>query len=180
MPLFNNFPYTNFHEMNLDWVLKKVKLIDSINTQISDLVSRYNTMFNLVTDLSRMYDTFADEIRAELDEYKDDLDGYIASVLNQFQLSINNQFEQQNTRLDQLNTRLNNIEQSMITSAYMESPFTGEVVPVQQVIYQLASLHTTDALTAGEYDAAELTAAAYDALDLTAYAYDWNGKSYIN
>ena len=180
MPLFNNFPYTNFHEMNLDWVLKKVKLIDSINTQISDLTSRYNTMFNKVTDLSRMYDTFAEEIRADLDEYEADIDDYIATVLNQFQLSINNQFEQQNTRLDQLNTRLNNIEQTMTTSAYMESPFTGEIVPVQQVIYQLASLHTTDALTAGEYDAAELTAAAYDALNLTAYAYDWHGKTYIN
>lgn len=29
MGLFNNFPYTNFHELNLDWLVKKVKEISS-------------------------------------------------------------------------------------------------------------------------------------------------------
>ena len=29
MPLFENFPYTNFHEMNLDWILQELKkLVD--------------------------------------------------------------------------------------------------------------------------------------------------------
>ena len=29
MALFENFPYTNFHELNLDWLVKKVKEIDA-------------------------------------------------------------------------------------------------------------------------------------------------------
>lgn len=29
MALFNNFPWTNFHELNLDWIIKKVKEIDA-------------------------------------------------------------------------------------------------------------------------------------------------------
>ena len=27
MAIFDNFPYTNFHELNLDWVIKNVKTL---------------------------------------------------------------------------------------------------------------------------------------------------------
>lgn len=59
---------------------------------------------------------------------------------------------------------------------YMNSPFTGEYVPIVTVINELAHLHKADALTAGEYDALDLSAADYDAYDLTAFDYDWSGK----
>lgn len=62
---------------------------------------------------------------------------------------------------------------------YMVSPFTGEMVRLEVVINELASLHKTDALTASEYDAKDLTATYYDSLDLTAHDYDWNGKTLV-
>ncbi len=62
---------------------------------------------------------------------------------------------------------------------YMVSPFTGEMVRLEVVINELASLHKMDALTASEYDAKDLTATYYDGLDLTAYDYDWNGKTLV-
>ena len=40
MGLFEQFPYTNFHELNLDWVLQAVKgmdvKIDAMNDYIQD------------------------------------------------------------------------------------------------------------------------------------------------
>lgn len=59
---------------------------------------------------------------------------------------------------------------------YMNSPFTGEYVPITTVINELAHLHKADALTASEYDALNLSAADYEAYDLTAFDYDWSGK----
>lgn len=180
MPLFNNFPYTNFHEMNLDFVIKKVKEIDQINTTVSELLGKYNAMFNKVTELSTEFDSFEADMQAAFDRFAAAGEQYIQTELNQFNTLLNEQAENYDRQLAQMNTRLTNIENTVVRAAYMESPFTGETVPVQQVIYELASLHTTDALTAGEYDAAELTAAAYDALQLTAYQYDWNGSTYIS
>ena len=180
MPLFNNFPYTNFHEMNLDWVIKKVKEIDQISKTVSELLGRYNAMFNKVTELSTEFDSFDAQMQANFEQYAQEAAQYITSELNNFNTLLNEQAENYDRQLAQMNSRLANIENTVIRAAYMESPFTGETVPVQQVIYELASLHTTDALTAGEYDAAELSAAAYDALQLTAYQYDWNGSTYIN
>lgn len=65
---------------------------------------------------------------------------------------------------------------------YMYSPFTGEYVPLQTVISELASLHSDGpqgAITASEYDALELTAEDYDDLQISAYDYDWIAKSIL-
>ena len=63
---------------------------------------------------------------------------------------------------------------------YMTSPFTGEYVPLETVINELASLHKDDALTATEYDTLDITATYYDSIDLTAFDYDWHGKTLVS
>lgn len=41
MGVFEHFPYVNYHELNLSWILRKLKeLEDVIGTQIVDLVAR--------------------------------------------------------------------------------------------------------------------------------------------
>ena len=180
MPLFNNFPYTNFHEMNLDFILNKVKEIDAIKAQVSELLGKYNDMYNRVNDLSSLYDNFAADIQADLQQWEQDAAAFIVGTMEQMNREIAAEFANQWSAIDQIMTRMDHLETTVAAAYYIDSPFTGERVPMQEVIYQLASLHTTDALTAAEYDAADLTAAAYDALDLTAYAYDWNGATYIS
>lgn len=39
MPLFNNFPYTNLHELNLDWVIDKLKDVDKAQAAAEDVVA---------------------------------------------------------------------------------------------------------------------------------------------
>lgn len=180
MPLFNNFPLTNFHEMNLDALLKEMKKIEPLQNTVNELAGKYYDMYNKVDSLARLYESFAAEIEADLEQFKNDVTAAITSAMNTLDVNITARFNAQDAQLSAFDTRITNVENTVVNAAYIDSPFTGERVPVQEVIYQLASLHTTDALTAAEYDAADLTAAAYDALQLTAYAYDWNGATYIN
>lgn len=62
---------------------------------------------------------------------------------------------------------------------YMTSPFTGELVRLEVVINELASLHKDDTLTASEYDALSLDADYYDNLEVTAFDYDWHSKTLV-
>lgn len=61
---------------------------------------------------------------------------------------------------------------------YMYSPFTGEYVPVKDVVYKLAQFHM-DGLTAEGYDDKNLTADDYDNLNLSAFDYDWFANQLI-
>ena len=50
MSIFNEFPYTNFHELNLDWILKKIRELaedwSKMQTKFSDLETYVQTWFN--------------------------------------------------------------------------------------------------------------------------------------
>ena len=52
MSVFENFPYTNVHELNLDWVIKRVK---EGNAKIEDLTALF-------------YDTIKDEVNNYIQE----------------------------------------------------------------------------------------------------------------
>lgn len=56
MGIFQQFPYTNFHEMNLDWILGTLRGIDTKLDEALDLIE------NKITDL-----VHEPEIRAEID-----------------------------------------------------------------------------------------------------------------
>lgn len=63
------------------------------------------------------------------------------------------------------------------SNLYMHSPFTGEYVFYQDVIYQLAELHFNNPITANEFDALLLTVAGFEAKTLSAYIFDSNAKT---
>lgn len=180
MPLFNNFPYTNFHELNLDWVIRKVKELEPLQESVNEIAGKYNSMYNKVVQLSAQFDSFASDIQAQFAEYAEETSAELTQRMNMIVDLLNVFRSMIAQRVSDVETRMDNVERTVVNAAYIDSPFTGEYVPIQQVIYQLASLHTTGALTAAEYDAADLSASAYDALQITAYEYDWNGSSYIS
>lgn len=64
------------------------------------------------------------------------------------------------------------------SNLYMHSPFTGEYVFYQDVIYQLAELHFKG-INASEFDALPLTVATFDSKELTAYQFDSDAKNLL-
>ena len=54
MPFFDKYPYTNFHNVNLDWVLERVKdwgaLVEQNNTAFHDLEEANESFKEYVTN----------------------------------------------------------------------------------------------------------------------------------
>ena len=75
MGLFNNFPYTNFHEMNLDWIIK----------QINDLTEKYPGMIN---DISKLANELTKRVATLEKDYSNlstgGLEKNLRAVLNAF------------------------------------------------------------------------------------------------
>ncbi|MBO7693785.1 MAG: hypothetical protein J6T10_14285 [Methanobrevibacter sp.] len=188
----NQFPYTDFHELNLDWVIKQTK---EQGEQIAYLNEEFSKITVLTEDyIQTMIDTAIEsnnlilaqkliDLKAEITtEYK----GYVTAQINALTVYIDNQ----DVHYDELaqgyaNTALNEAkdytDDAVIDYTMMINPITGVYEDVRNVVDDIVSyFHTGDALTAGEYDALDLTAGAYDAYDITAYDYDFNGKTILN
>lgn len=62
MGIFEHFPYTNFHELNADWLLKNYHLLVTALEDIKDWISTHEQEYN---ELKRLYDQLE---RGELPE----------------------------------------------------------------------------------------------------------------
>ena len=68
--MFNNYPYTDFHELNLDWIITKMKELES---DYSGLVSGYEQIeadFRVLqAEVNNLLNTMEADIRAAINEY---------------------------------------------------------------------------------------------------------------
>lgn len=213
MPLYDshfpaNWPYTNFHELNLDWILAKVKELDasvaevlawklSWDETLNAITNELSVLEGRVNDLSSQQIAFIQEINQKFNDLAEqnrlEIAALIQSVDNRFNildLEVTGRLDQQDVLINaeiqsmtgQITGLANELEQAILDlgSTFMVSnPLTGEQTTVQGAINALAALHALDALTAGAYDALALTAGTYDAKNLTAYKYDFQGGNYL-
>lgn len=175
MGMFEQFPYTNFHELNLDSLAK------------------------IVGDLKINIDGILDEAKAYTDEIKKEVDDELAAQIVTVAAMIDNaqdQFDAQilmvTGMLDDYLAQSESYTDGKVTNlkTYVDNelanvgvnvidPVTGVYGSVQDAIYSLYGLHTGDALTATEYDALAMSATTYDGKQLTASDYDLFGKTLL-
>lgn len=188
----SQFPYTDFHEMNLDWLIKKTKQLqadmkevqeelavievlteDQINAMIqaaiaSNNIQIYNDLQILKSDITAAYQAYCMQQINLLKTYVDNQDVYYDNKAATY-------------AEEALTEAKNYTDDQVLTYTMMINPITGVYEDVRIVVNDIVSyFHTQDALTASEYDALDLTAAAYDAYNMTAYDYDFSGKTILN
>ena len=187
----NTYPYSDAHELNLDWVIAKTKILEDTTKY---LLEEWSKIVVLTEDyIQNMIDVAIATNNRELYERMDALH---IQITNEYQNYCRNQIEQLKVYLDNQDLYYDTLAKGYASTALAQSkvytddkvlnytmminPITGEYQDVRIVVNDIVSyFHTENSLTAGEYDALDLTASAYDAYDLTAYDYDFNGKTLL-
>ena len=195
---WNEYPYSNVHELNLDWILKQLKILEddvkevvelskTWSEQVDNLNSRMYAIEQENSKLSNLYNTFVQQVESRFNELErqqienfEILTNRIENEFQRLQLEINEALSLFNERLNYLDNKLEETLNNLPSLIIMTSPFTGEDDSLQNIIYDIVNSQKTGSLTAIEYDNLELTAIAYDNYDLTAYDYDWHGKELLN
>lgn len=193
MPLFEQFPYTNFHDLNLDQITKKIEELESLKQAIAEvnalaiaLREEMNTIEGRIDNIENLYANFVDTVNRRFNELAQSLRDDIALLERDLQRQLEEYEEQTDLRMDgfeaslfTLDARLTHVLNNLPSEIQIVSPYTGELTSLDVLIYQLANGGRSDSLTASAYDALALTASAYEAYNITAYQYDWSAATIL-
>lgn len=184
MSFFNKYPYTDFHELNADFLLKRVKSIEEqiatikeeiegeifewVQEQLAPYQEQLNQLIQEVEDLSEeteetlaAYDQritdFVNTVNGALAQMRQDLINSIQAVNDLTDLKI----EQNNTYL------LNEISQNVGDLFQVLNPFTGLMTSIQDMVDYLSAFHIVDGIDYAEMNTRALTYATWNGLAMT-------------
>ena len=163
MGFWNRYPYTDFHELNLDYVLKKMKELEAdldgllaeavrqatenaeayVDEKLADVIAQFNQLKNDVDSLSDQFegletafDAFTALVDRKIEVIQNTIDSRIAGVNARTDALIasNNEF-----LLAEMGRYLNQIT--------VTNYFTGLDTTIQDMFNYLAMLHLNDSIT---------------------------------
>ena len=200
--VFNQYPYTNFHDLNMDWILKEMKVISediiTLNEWKKQREERDEWLDESIEDLNRkyaelmlLYNSFVESVNLRFKELSDD----ITQQVDDLELRITRQVDDLETRItNQVNIleanlirRMNDFESEVNA---LLAIYNGRIIQVEQDIVRVENMIPALELMIDPYTGQEntivnviyeivnqskpnaLTAAAYDAFGKTAAQYD--------
>lgn len=183
--MFQKYPYSDLHELNLDWIIQKMKDLDSridglhdeLKAELTQELTGYVDQKIAVTeakfavlqaqvnhDLQVIEDNF-NLLRgqfADLDHAMDEYIDYINGRITDIQAEISADIAGVNARTDALIASNNEYLLSQMVTYLNQIKvinfFTGELVSIQDMFNYLAGLHLTDSI---DYDTMALRAKTY-------------------
>ena len=183
MAFWNKYPYTDFHELNLDWVLNEIATIENRLDTIKDELKAELTVelkayvdeeLATVVEQFNALKEYVDVLSDEFDDLKFAVDSFEATVtnkVNNLQSYIDSQIQACNNRTDILIASNNEyiLERlgEELRNAKVINFFTGELVSVQDMFNTLALLHLTDGIAYNQITARGYTYGSIEALGLT-------------
>ena len=184
MGIFDNkYPYSDFHELNLDWILETVsnleKRVDSLKNEFLEQANKYTDekfaefkndlseleqeLNTVVGELEEQYSEFTRVINARIQFIQNDIDD-----LNQkIDAEIIGANEYTNQAIIQNNDYLIEKLSETLGSLLVINFFTGEKITIQEMFDTLAKLHIQDPLTYTEYAEKNITNENLSLLNIT-------------
>lgn len=174
MGLFEQFPYANFHELNLDWILQKIKELDEKVDSIEDRIlaqakaytdEQVGALRNDFNDLENEFSQFKADVNkmfadytAKQDKAFADFQKLVNAQLDLMEQEIRDARAELQTLVTQANAytdasmalliqQLPDIITKNIKNAKVYNLLTGKYVTIQQMFDFLCLFHAPGALT---------------------------------
>lgn len=167
--MFNTYPYTDFHELNLDWILKKMqelqaqmdeliqKAIDEakeyakeyIDEQMADIERQFAELRYNFDVLNTSYHNDFNALNNTVNTFIINTNAEIKSMKQYINDSLTAQDLKMNLLIQQNNEYLLREMENYLNQIKVINFFTGEKVTIQDMFNYLAGLHLNDSI---DYD----------------------------
>lgn len=192
--MFNEYPYTDMHELNLDWCIAKLKelnqRVDDISAEIAaevyelavqyidehlaDVIQEFNDLKTYVDDELRDMNDTIDGLNQQFLDLAGDFDDLVAEVerkILQIQNYIDGQIAGVNLRTDSAIAANNNYIlgqlSQFLANIKVVNFFTGEEISIQDMFDYLAMLHVSDSIDYATLASRNKTYSEIAALNIT-------------
>lgn len=207
MSIFNKYPYTDFHELNADWIIEKINKLDLdiigieeratqaaiagakeyVDEQLTGVIAQVEAIRAEVRSLESSFSTTVAELQQQYNDFVRVVNAQIALMsqrIDDIRAEINADIIGVNARTD-LAIQQNNdyifsvIEEHIAEEVKVINFFTGERVSIQNMFNYLALLHVDDGATLN--DIANANKTVNDIVNINASCTDWvlHGKTLI-
>lgn len=181
---YNKYPYTDFHELNADFLLQRVKAIEEqlanikediegeifewVQEQLAPYQEQLNQLIEEVEQLQEETEETLAAYDARITAFVNEVNGKIAEIRQELIDSINAVNALTDTKIEQNNTwLLNQISENVGTLFQVLNPFTGTMVSIQEMIDYLSAFHIVDGIDYVTMNTRALTYNAWNALNMT-------------
>lgn len=167
---FEQFPYTNFHDLNLDWVLKEVKrvseAVDKWSTEVLEAAKAY-TDEKVAAEAERANQANL-ELKQTVETAIRDFQNVVNSTIAGFQEQLTQQDAEieanlvaargyTNAQIAQNNEFLMEEISNGLIDLKVLNLFTGKYVTVQEMFDYLSAFHLTGAISVAQIGNAQRT-----------------------
>ena len=192
---FNQYPYTNYHELNLDYIMEQ---INYFNKRVDELSDELIKGANIYTDkkfdeIVNEFNDFKKYVTIELEKSKSDYDEFSSYVTNRLILT-DNKIKELQKNLDSALVSANDytdraillnneyiIDQTTkaLSTVTVLNYFTGERVSIQDMFDYLSQFHLQNGITYAQIESRQKTVVFIVGLNKTVAEFVLNGGSLI-
>lgn len=176
MTILHHSTYTNYHEQNLDEIMRIIGEFDStlkvLNERYNDIVANYNKfdvrMLEFENDVKKLYNQFSD-FKVKLNLKMTNFTGELTSRINT-----------QNDKIDKLVADLNNRLQNLGENILIYNQLTGTYTTLSELMNAILALSRNGVYSLNELANLHINVQQFDNLNTTVYDFDWNNKKVLS
>lgn len=175
MTILHHSTYTNYHEQNLDEIMRIISNFDStletLNKRYNDIVANYNRFDTRLLD----FENEVKMLRNQFSDFKTELNLNVTNFKGELLTKINTQ----NDKIDKLVADVNNRLQNLGENILIYNQLTGTYTTLSELMNAILALSRNGVYSLNELANLRLNVQQFDELNMTVYDFDWNNKKLL-